>query len=991
MMDDGESRKEASIRMMPDLLRPKQRFLIGAWNVRTLYQTGKLAQTISEVQKYDIDMLAVSEARWNHQGLKHLASGHDILYSGRSDDHHSNGVALILAPQIRGSLLEWTPLGERLLKARFSSKFTKLTVIVCYAPQEDKSDEEKDAFYDTLSSTIQMTPTHDMLLVLGDLNAKVGKDNQNQGNVMGPHGMGDRNENGTRLIELCEEHNMVIGGTLFQHKEIHKYTWTSPDGRTRNQIDHILINKKWKSSLQNVRTKRGADIGSDHNLVVANVKLKLRKTKKGAIRKPKFDLERLRKEPQVAKNFQIEIRNRFAALQDETDLSIQSFNQELIESSKATIGHRRKPKEQWISGDSWEKIEQRKTIKKRLLQTKSPRMHDKLKEEYSNMDKAVKKATRNDKRNYHEKLAEESEKAALQGDMKTLYKTTKLLTGGFKNSDVPIKNMRGETIANEEEKINRWKEHFENILNREPPRLRPTIHSAEQDLPINVEPPTENEVRKAIQSLKNGKAAGEDEVTAEMLKIETEFTPKLLQKIFHRIWESENLPEEWKTGLIVKLPKKGDLTDCGNWRGIMLLSVTSKVFSRIVLNRMNTEVDKLLRKQQAGFRKGRSCADHIFTLRQIFEQSKEWNTALYANFIDFEKAFDSVHRPALWKILRHYGIPEKVVNIIKMLYQEFNAKVICGQELSGTFKINTGVKQGCILSPFLFCLAIDWVMKESLEGNKTGIQWTFNETLEDLDFADDVVLLSQRFKDMQIKTNTIYTQAQKIGLKMNMAKTKTMRLNSKESSLIKLGDRELEDVMEFSYLGSSISSNGNSEDDVNQRLKKARQAFGALRNIWKSGKISKRTKTRIYKTNVLPVLLYGSESWKITKTIAKKLEAFQNKCLRRILRIFWPNRTTNAEIRCSTGIQPVSEIIDHRRWRWIGHVTRMESNSITKTALRWTPAGHRKKGRPMETWRRRVEKDMKDMGLSWGRVEKLAANREEWRSLLPALCVKLAR
>ena len=129
---------------------------------------------------------------------------------------------------------------------------------------------------------------------------------------------------------------------------------------------------------------------------------------------------------------------------------------------------------------------------------------------------------------------------------------------------------------------------------------------------------------------------------AEMLKAEEVITPKLLTDILQHIWQTETAPNDWKVGLIVKLPKKGDLADTNNWRGIMLLSVTSKVLSRVILNRMAAVIDLHLRKEQAGFRKGKSYADHIFSLRQILEQSNEWNTTLYANFIDFAKAFDSL-------------------------------------------------------------------------------------------------------------------------------------------------------------------------------------------------------------------------------------------------------------------------------------------------------------------------------------------------------------
>ena len=125
-----------------------------------------------------------------------------------------------------------------------------------------------------------------MLLVISDLNAKVGSDNTGRESNMGTHGCGIMNDNGQRLYE---ENKLVIGGTIFHHKEIHKKTWTSPDGATTSQVDHDFVNKKWSSSLQGVRTRRGADVSSDHNLVTGSVTLKLQKTKRGQERVRQLD------------------------------------------------------------------------------------------------------------------------------------------------------------------------------------------------------------------------------------------------------------------------------------------------------------------------------------------------------------------------------------------------------------------------------------------------------------------------------------------------------------------------------------------------------------------------------------------------------------------------------------------------------------------------------------------------------------------------------
>ena len=139
-----------------------------------------------------------------------------------------------------------------------------MTIIQCYGPTNDSDDEAKDLFYEQLEAEVKSAPQHDMMIVMGDYNAKVGDDNRGNERAMGVHGCGTRNENGERLLDFCNSYNLVVGGTLFPHREIHKLTWYSPNDRDRNQIDHLLINAKWRRSLLNVRVKRGADVGSDH-------------------------------------------------------------------------------------------------------------------------------------------------------------------------------------------------------------------------------------------------------------------------------------------------------------------------------------------------------------------------------------------------------------------------------------------------------------------------------------------------------------------------------------------------------------------------------------------------------------------------------------------------------------------------------------------------------------------------------------------------------
>ena len=158
--------------------------------------------------------------------------------------------------------------------------------------------------------------------------------------------------------------------------------------------------------------------------------------------------------------------------------------------------------------------------------------------------------------------------------------------------------------------------------------------------------------------------------------------------------------------------------------------------------------------------------------------------------------------------------------------------------------------------------------------------------LKDLDFADDICLLSSSHKDMQDKINKLTQNANNIGLKINVGKTKLIKKNVNNRNVLRVDSKLVEEVNEFVYLDSRVVENGDITEDINSRLTRANQAFAMLQTIWKSKKLSINMKIRICKSNVLSVLLYGSECWKITKTIENKLNSFQTKCLRRIKKYF---------------------------------------------------------------------------------------------------------
>ena len=190
--------------------------------------------------------------------------------------------------------------------------------------------------------------------------------------------------------------------------------------------------------------------------------------------------------------------------------------------------------------------------------------------------------------------------------------TTKKLTGKFGRTERPVKDKNGSVLMGADKQLSRWAEHFEELLNRPAPANTPDNNAAEEDLPIDCGKPTREEIRKATKQLKKGKAAGRDGIPAKALKVDPEMLAEMLYRLFEKIWEEEEIPSEWKEGLLIKIPKKRDLGLCSNYTGITLLSVPGKVPNRVILERLKGPVDLSLRDQQAGF----SQAGHIPTRSQ---------------------------------------------------------------------------------------------------------------------------------------------------------------------------------------------------------------------------------------------------------------------------------------------------------------------------------------------------------------------------------------
>uniref|UniRef100_A0A1B0CKX3 Reverse transcriptase domain-containing protein n=2 Tax=Lutzomyia longipalpis TaxID=7200 RepID=A0A1B0CKX3_LUTLO len=576
---------------------------LGSWNTRTMCRKEDMEACIRELARYKVDIAAVQEIRRETGVLKRKDA---TIYCSGTPGKRERGVGFIVSSKLASQVIRFTPVSDRICHLRMRGKFRNLSLVSVYAPTEEYQDSDKEEFYESLTRVYDSLPLYDLKIILGDFNAQVGKEDAFL-QAIGKHSLHNEcNDNGLRLVTFAMDRNMTVSSTTFPHKDAHKMTWKSNDGRTCNQIDHVLVANRHRSSVIDVRSWRGADCDTDHFL-------------------PK---------PQVAM----------------------------------------------------------------------------------------------------------------------------------------CKDQQGNLLTQDTDIVKRWEEYFQVLLNAGD---EPVVQD-EEDMVADgreVEPPTLEDVVKAIQSLKNHKAPGEDNIPAELVKYGGDELHKRIYGLIRKIWVTGKMPDDWNVAVIVPIYKKGDRLDCANYRGISLLDTVYKVLSRIILNRLAPCAEELVGEYQAGFRPGRSTTDQLFSVRQVLEKFWRRGFTMHQLFIDFRQAYDTIERSSLWRALRDMEIPSKLISLIRMTISQSKSQVKVAGVRSGSFDVVSGLRQGDTLSPTLFNLALHYAVKKSGYRKDAFIH---RHSTQLFAFADDIDIIGRRAERVKETFVEFSASAAEMGLKVNEQKTKYM-------------------------------------------------------------------------------------------------------------------------------------------------------------------------------------------------------------------------
>jgi exonuclease III len=1004
---------------------------IAAWNAQTLNDPidanpemkgfpspdnypAKALELTRELQRYRVAIAGISETHWPGQGEKRI-NGFQFLYSGRNDNVRRDGVALVLSKEASRALKYHQAISERIIVARFKSQHGYVTVIQTYAPIDNASDVLKDDFYDKLQAAVTKTPRSDMLIVMGDLNASVGRNHASNKGVIGHEGLPGLNRNGQRLLDFCALNGLVITTTLFKRRTEHKYTWYHPNGIDAKMIDHIMVNQRFKTSCLNTRSYRGFNVDSDHVPVMSDIRLKLSRNRARNRNRISFDLEKLALSD-ISSHFSSTLSQKCSdsrAFDEPHNLQniLCSLRDTLIDTARHVIGERKGQRKPWLTDAAFDAIK-RKSDAYMCWKNRPTSVTRAL---YQEARKAAKRAVLESKRRWWDVFSKELESESRTNKLASLYAKIRFLQRSPRTATGCVLDKHGNVIQTDHGRCERWLGYFHELLNV-PCQISADVLSAMSNELVANEPvtmtnddlPTIDEVRGALMQLANRKAPGMDGIPVELLKHGGDVAIHWLHVMICIVWQTERAPQEWKEAAIVPLYKKGDPRVCDNYRGISLLNVFGKVYARLLLNRISGHVEQKLLENQCGFRPARSCADHIFSMRQLMEKAREWRRPIYICFVDLRKAYDSINRVALWKIVKHYGISEKLCNLLADLHSDTRCRVRVDGNYSRWFDVQNGVRQGCVLAPTLFNIFIDFVVRVALKNyHPSGVEiryrlrdsvvWhtipnitnslAFRNSQEGwihtLLYADDISLVSHDFNDLTAMIMSLEAATQKYGMCVNVEKTVLMAhippsVNPAPPppAPIVLRGSTLSCVSKFRYLGSILSHDCELIAEITQRIASASRVFYSLYDcLWKNRLgISLATKIRIYETVVLPILLYACETWPIPNELLQRLHVFHMRCLRIILGVNIMDRVPNAEILAQTKQKAIATILRTRRLVWFGHCYRMHESRIPRQVLFSCLAeGSRDRGRPSLRW---VDLLSPALPANWRTLTK---NRDKWR------------
>ena len=450
---------------------------------------------------------------------------------------------------------------------------------------------------------------------------------------------------------------------------------------------------------------------------------------------------------------------------------------------------------------------------------------------------------------------------------------------------------------------------------------------------------------------------------------------------FHLIYTTGEIPTDMKKSVYIAIPKKQGTVDCDQHRTISLMSHLTKVMLRVLMNRMRDKILPEISETQFGSMADKGTRNAIFALRTIMERATEVQKDLYLCFIDYSKAFDKVKHSNLFNILQRLNCDGRDLRVLRNLYWEQEAAIRIDNEYSEYKPICRGVRQGCVLSPDLFNIYSEMILRNI--GQHEGIT-VGGYNINNLRYADDTILIADSEEKLQDIVTTVTKESENKGLQLNAKKTECMVISKRPDSPIcnvSCKGKRIQQVNTFRYLGFTITPNAKCAFEIKKRIALSKDTFTNKKTIFTNRNIKLNTKFNTMKAYVWSILLYGCECWTLTKPLERKLEAVEMWFIRRIMRVSWTERKTNEEVmEMARYKRSFLKINRARQMKFFGHIIR--ADRLEKQLLCGKICGTKSRGRQRINYTDSLNLYITKKESPNNELIRRAGNREEWRAMV---------